>query len=96
MQSEKQFKIRSKLIATRNVNEYRETIPVWVNEGDVVATTNAWAAQMLEAQVLPNKTFRNGENRGEDNTKLWIEVDVSTEHQHDLDPIIDGAIAALA
>ena len=36
MPSEKQFNIRSKLIATRNVKEYRETIPVWVSEDDVV------------------------------------------------------------
>ena len=36
MPSEKQFKIRSKLIATRNVKEYRETIATWVDEDDVV------------------------------------------------------------
>lgn len=74
---------------------YRDCPVITVKEGDVVATTNAWAAQTLEAQVLPNRTFRNGENRGEDNTMLWAEVDVSIEHDHDLDPILDGAIAAL-
>jgi len=34
--SEKQFKIRTQFIATRNVQEYRDTISVWVNEHDVV------------------------------------------------------------
>ena len=34
--NERQFRIRTKFIATRNVKEYRETIPIWVNEDDVV------------------------------------------------------------
>ena len=36
MANEKQFKLNTKLIATRNVKEYRETIPAWVSERDVV------------------------------------------------------------
>ena len=36
MANEKQFKLRTKFVATRDVKEYRETIPVWVNERDVV------------------------------------------------------------
>ena len=34
--NEKQFKLTTKFIATRDVKEYRATIPVWVNEHDVV------------------------------------------------------------
>lgn len=34
--NEKQFKLKTKFIGTRKVKEYRETIPVWVNENDVV------------------------------------------------------------
>jgi len=36
MPSERQFKVRTKFIATRDVKEYRETIPVWVKPDDVV------------------------------------------------------------
>lgn len=36
MANEKQFRLRTKFIATRNVTEYRQTIPEWVNEDDVV------------------------------------------------------------
>jgi trans-aconitate methyltransferase len=34
--NENQFRLNTKFIATRNVKEYRETIPVWVKEDDVV------------------------------------------------------------
>ncbi len=34
--NENQLKLRTKFIGTRKVKEYRETIPVWVNEDDVV------------------------------------------------------------
>ena len=34
--SEKQLKLNTKFIGTRRVKEYRESIPVWVNEDDVV------------------------------------------------------------
>jgi len=34
--NENQFKLNTKFIAVRNVKEYRETIPVWVNENDVI------------------------------------------------------------
>ena len=36
MANEKQYKLKTKFIAVRNVREYRETIPAWVNERDVV------------------------------------------------------------
>lgn len=36
MANENQFKLTTKFIATRNVREYRETIPQWVDEDDVV------------------------------------------------------------
>ncbi len=36
MANEKQFKVRTKFIGTRGVEEYRATIPVWVNARDVV------------------------------------------------------------
>jgi len=36
MANEKQFKVKTKFIATRGVKEYRATIPAWVNEDDVV------------------------------------------------------------
>jgi len=34
--SEKQLKLSTKFIGTRKVKEYRESIPAWVNEDDVV------------------------------------------------------------
>ncbi|MCS6862330.1 MAG: class I SAM-dependent methyltransferase [Abditibacteriales bacterium] len=36
MAHDRQFKWKTKFIATRGVKEYRETIPVWVNQNDVV------------------------------------------------------------
>jgi tRNA/tmRNA/rRNA uracil-C5-methylase (TrmA/RlmC/RlmD family) len=36
MANERQFRPTTKLIATRNVKEYRETIPAWVTADDVV------------------------------------------------------------
>ena len=36
MVNEKQFKVNTKFIATRNVKEYRATIPFWVDRDDVV------------------------------------------------------------
>ncbi len=36
MASEKQLKLKTRFIGTRNVKEYRATIPVWVNEDDVI------------------------------------------------------------
>ena len=36
MPNERQFKLRTKFVATRNVKEYRATIPVWVTPDDVV------------------------------------------------------------
>ena len=36
MANEKQFRLRTRYIATRDVKEYRATIPTWVNAEDVV------------------------------------------------------------
>lgn len=36
MANEKQFKLKTKFVATRDVKEYRETIPTWVNARDTV------------------------------------------------------------
>ena len=36
MANERQFKLRTKFIGTRGVQEYRDTIPVWVNKDDTV------------------------------------------------------------
>lgn len=36
MANEKQFRLKTMFIGTRGVKEYRETIPEWVNENDVV------------------------------------------------------------
>ena len=36
MANEKQFRLRTKFVATRDVKEYRATIPVWATEDDVV------------------------------------------------------------
>jgi len=36
MANEKQFKLKTKFVATRGVKEYRATIPVWVHADDVV------------------------------------------------------------
>jgi len=34
--NENQFRTKTKFIATRNVKEYRETIPIWVKEDDII------------------------------------------------------------
>ena len=36
MANERQFKLKTRLIATRNVREYRQTIPEWVGPDDVI------------------------------------------------------------
>lgn len=36
MPNERQFKLKTKFVATRDVKEYRATIPVWVTPDDVV------------------------------------------------------------
>jgi trans-aconitate methyltransferase len=36
MANEQQFRLKTEFVATRNVKEYRATIPVWVNEDDLV------------------------------------------------------------
>jgi len=36
MANEKQFKLNTRFVATRNVKEYRETIPAWVTKEDAV------------------------------------------------------------
>ena len=36
MANDRQFKIKTKFIATRGVKEYRASIPEWINERDVV------------------------------------------------------------
>ncbi len=36
MANDRQFKVRTRFVATRGVKEYRASIPVWVNENDVV------------------------------------------------------------
>jgi trans-aconitate methyltransferase len=36
MPNERQFKLRTRFVATRNVAEYRATIPVWVTSDDTV------------------------------------------------------------
>jgi hypothetical protein len=36
MANDRQFRVRTDFIATRDVNEYRATIPVWVNAEDAV------------------------------------------------------------
>lgn len=64
---------------------YRKCPVLKIREGDVVSTTNAWAAQLIEAMVVPNRTLRNGKSRAADRTKLFVEVGVTTKHQHDLD-----------
>lgn len=60
-----------------------------MHEGEVVATTNGFAGECLAKMVVPNKTFRNGENRAPDGMMMFEEVDPSTEHHLDLDPIFD-------
>ncbi|MBQ41511.1 MAG: hypothetical protein CME15_03545 [Gemmatimonadetes bacterium] len=36
MANDRQFKLKTKFIGTRNVREYRQTIPTWVNAEDTV------------------------------------------------------------
>lgn len=36
MANERQFRVTTRLVATRNVKEYRETIASWVSEDDIV------------------------------------------------------------
>lgn len=56
MANEKQFQIKTKFIATRGVQEYRQTIPLWVMENDIVleigcewGTTTALIAPFCQA-----------------------------------------------
>ena len=58
MANEKQFKVRTKFIGTRGVEEYRATIPVWVNPRDIVleigcewGTTTAVIAQHCQKVI---------------------------------------------
>ncbi len=49
MANEKQFKVRTKFVATRGVEEYRATIPVWVTEKDVVLEIGCeWGATTVK------------------------------------------------
>ncbi len=73
---------------------YRRCPYIKVQEGDVLATTNAWAAQLLEAMLAPNKTERAGKRRAVGKINIFSEVTASTEHQHDLDAIFAPAIEA--
>ncbi len=53
MANEKQFKLKTKFIGTRGVKEYRETIPVWINQDDVVLETGCeWG--MTTALIAPH------------------------------------------
>jgi len=36
MANDKQYQIKTKFVATRGVQEYRQTIPVWVTKNDIV------------------------------------------------------------
>lgn len=69
----------------RHLVNWRKCPIITMNEGDVVSTTNDWAAQVIEAMVVPNRTLRNGKARAADNTKIFVAVDDATPHQHDLD-----------
>lgn len=58
MANEHQFKLRTTLIATRGVDEYRATIPVWVHADDVVlevgcewGTTTTLLAQQCQTVI---------------------------------------------
>lgn len=76
MASERQFRTRTKFVATRNVKEYRETIAEWVNEDDVVleigcewGTTTALIAphckQVIGTDVSPECIERARERHPE-------------------------------
>lgn len=76
---------RDKGDGTRTMIHYSHCPVITIREGDVVATTNDWAAQMIEAMVIPNRVKRPGVPDVADGTKMFLEVDVATTHQHDLD-----------
>jgi 2-polyprenyl-3-methyl-5-hydroxy-6-metoxy-1,4-benzoquinol methylase len=49
MANERQFKLKTQFIATRNVREYRATIPVWVTKNDVVLEIGCeWGTTTVE------------------------------------------------
>lgn len=52
MANERQFKLKTNFIATRNVKEYRATIPAWVTKRDVVLEIGCeWGT--TTAQIAP-------------------------------------------
>jgi trans-aconitate methyltransferase len=52
MANERQFKLKTNFIATRNVKEYRATIPAWVTKSDVVLEIGCeWGT--TTAQIAP-------------------------------------------
>jgi hypothetical protein len=53
MANEKQFRLKTKFIAARNVKEYRETIPAWVTKDDVVLEIGCeWGTTTVEIAPL--------------------------------------------
>lgn len=75
--------------------DYRNCPHIKVTEGDIIATTNEWAGKTIAAMLVPNKTERAGKRRAVGKVNIFREVEVSTPHQHDLDPIFATAIAAM-
>ena len=79
--SEKQLKLNTRFIATRNVGEYRETIPIWVNEDDVVleigcewGTTTKFIAQHCSEVIGTDISPRCIQRAREAHPNLHFEV----------------------
>lgn len=81
MANENQFKLNTKFIATRNVKEYRETIPVWVNKDDIVleigcewGTTTEIIAQYCKEVIGTDISFECIKRARERHPELHFEV----------------------
>jgi tRNA/tmRNA/rRNA uracil-C5-methylase (TrmA/RlmC/RlmD family) len=79
--NQNQFRVKTKFIGTRNVQEYRETIPVWVNENDVVleigcewGTTTQIIAQYCKEVIGTDISSKCIERAKKEHPKLHFEI----------------------
>ncbi|MGB2695113.1 MAG: class I SAM-dependent methyltransferase [Dehalococcoidia bacterium] len=81
MPNERQFKLRTKFVATRDVHEYRATIPVWVNQHDVVleigcewGTTSVLLAEQCKELIATDVSLECIERAREKHAGIHYEV----------------------
>jgi len=81
MPNERQFKLRTRFVATRDVREYRATVPVWVTPDDVVleigcewGTTTAVLAERCKEVIATDISREVIERAREKHPGLRFEV----------------------